>query len=306
MLCNATDGKLVAGHFPGVDRYPCCWATRAAGIVREVGPEVRSFAVGDRAIGGLVFDIPGSGFASGWGGFCEYTLVTDHDAMVEDGVADAEHGWFECNEIQRKRRPGHPGGRGGAALHLARGAAAASATSTSSAGQDVLIFGAGPVGLSFVKLCKLAGLRWVGVVDPLPRKRSRAEAMGADRTFAPDDPALDGLVKARGAGLDAVIDAVGSPKIVNRALPLVKLGGSVCVYGVIADPAFQLEKGTGPYNFNLLVHQWPTRHRERAAQAPLCELVRQGPPARPATSSPTSSRWSGSGTPWRRWPAARC
>ena len=275
VLCNATDGKLVQGHFPGVDQYPLLLGHEGAGIVREVGPKVRGFAVGDRAIGGLLFDIPGGGYASGWGGFCEYTLVTDHDAMVEDGVADAAHGWLECHEIQRKVDADIPVAEA-ALLCTWREVYGGIGDFHLEAGQDVLIFGAGPVGLSFVKLCRLAGLRWIGVVDPLPRKRSRAEAMGADRTFAPDDPALEGLVKARGAGLDAVIDAVGSPKIVNRALPLVKLGGSVCVYGVIADATFPLEKGSGPYNFNLLVHQWPTRHRERAAQGPLCELIRKG------------------------------
>lgn len=275
VLCNATDGKLVAGHFPGVDRYPLLLGHESCGIVRKVGARVRSFAVGDRAIGGLVFDVPGGAFASGWGGFCEYTLVNDHDAMVADGVADAAHGWFEVYEIQRRVDPDIPaaeaallctwrevqGGLGD--FHLERG-------------QEVLVFGAGPVGLSFVKLGKAAGLGWVGVVDPLLPKRRKATAMGADAVFAPDDPALDALPAARGKALDAVIDAVGNPRIANRALRLVKLGGSVCIYGVLAEPSFVLEKGAGPYNFNLYVHQWPTRARERAAQGPLCDLIRQG------------------------------
>jgi threonine dehydrogenase-like Zn-dependent dehydrogenase len=73
-----------------------------------------------------------------------------------------------------------------------------------------------------------------------------------------------------------VIDAVGKESIINSALPLVKLGGSICVYGVIDQPAIQLLKDEGPYNFNLLIHQWPTRFREAAAQEPLCEWIRQG------------------------------
>ena len=100
--------------------------------------------------------------------------------------------------------------------------------------------------------------------------------MGADAVFAPDDPALDALPKTRGKPLDAVIDAVGNPLIVNRALPLLKLGGSMCIYGVLAEPSFTVEKAKGPYNFNLFVHQWPTRSRERAAQDPLCACIRQG------------------------------
>lgn len=275
VLCNATDAKLVAGHFPGVERYPLLLGHEGAGIVQRVGPKVRSFAAGDRAVGGLVLDPPGGRFASGWGGFCEYTLVTDHDAMVADGVADAAHGWAEVHEIQRRVDPDVPpaeaallctwrevwGGLGD--FHLVPG-------------DRVLIFGAGPVGLSFVKLGRLAGLGWIGVVDPLPHKREKARAMGADLVLAPDDPALDALPRTLGRPLDAVIDAVGRAALVNRALPLLKLGGSICVYGVLSEPSFAVEKARGPYNFNVFVHQWPTRARERAAQGPLCDLVRRG------------------------------
>ena len=87
-LCNATDGKLVAGHFPGVDSYPLILGHESAGIVESVGEKVRTFQVGQRAIGGLVFNFQEPGYATGWGGFCDYVLVNDHDAMVADGVAD--------------------------------------------------------------------------------------------------------------------------------------------------------------------------------------------------------------------------
>jgi threonine dehydrogenase-like Zn-dependent dehydrogenase len=275
VLCNATDGKLVAGHFPGVDQYPLLLGHEGTGIVRQVGPKVRSFAPGDRAVGGLVFEVPGGGWASGWGGFCEYTLVTDHDAMVADGVADAAHGWAEVHEIQRRVDPDIPVAEA-ALLCTWREVWGGLSDFHLEPGNDVLIFGAGPVGLSFIKLGKLSGLGWVGVVDPLPHKRARAVEMGADAVFAPDDPALEALRRTRGRPLDAVVDAVGNPGIINRGLPLVKLGGSICVYGVLADPSFTVEKARGPYNFNLFVHQWPTRARERAAQGPLCDLVRQG------------------------------
>jgi Zn-dependent alcohol dehydrogenase len=59
-------------------------------------------------------------------------------------------------------------------------------------------------------------------------------------------------------------------------LPLIRPGGSICVYGVVAASQLVIEKSRGPYNFNLLVHQWPTRCRERRAQQPLCEWIGQG------------------------------
>lgn len=274
-LCNATDGKLVSGHFPGVDNYPLMLGHEGAGIIESVGGKVRSFLVGDRAIGGLVFEFADPKYGSGWGGFCEYTLINDHDAMVADGVADEEHGWFECYEIQRTVAPDISVEAAGL-LCTWREVYGGFGDFNLQAGDDILVFGAGPVGLSFVKFGKLLGLGYIGVVDPLAHKRDKALAMGADAVFAPDSPALEGLAKDRGKPLDAVIDAVGQPAIINAALPLIKLGGTIGVYGVIADDSITIGKAKGPYNFNLCMHQWPTRHREHAAQAPLCDWLREG------------------------------
>jgi len=272
-LCNATDGKLIAGHFPGVglDQYPLVLGHESAGVVDQVGDKVRSFNVGDHAIGGLLFSFAEPDYSTGWGGFCEYTLVNDHDAMVADGVADEEHGWFEVAEIQQPC-DSDISWADAAMLCTWREVYGGFGDFNLQPGMDMLVYGAGPVGLSFVKFGKLLGLGYIGVVEPLPQKREKALAMGADEVFDLGDPAI---AKHEGK-LDAVIDAVGRPDIINGALPLVKLGGSICVYGVVGDDEFVLKKGTGPYNFNLFVHQWPTRSRERAAQAPLCDWIREG------------------------------
>jgi threonine dehydrogenase-like Zn-dependent dehydrogenase len=269
-LCNATDSKLIAGHFPGVDKYPLVLGHECAGIVEAVGGKVRNFRVGQRAIGGLVSDFSDPAYASGWGGFCEYTLANDHDAMVADGVATAEHGWFEVYEIQRPVPMDIPVE---AALLLCtwREVYGGFGDFQLRAGNDIVIFGAGPVGLSFVKLARLLGLGYIGVVDPLESKRRRAIEMGADEAFEPG-----GIKARRGKPVDAVIDAVGRESIANAALGLIGMGGSICIYGVLAEPSIAIHKHQGPYNFNLFVHQWPTRSRERAAMEPLCEWVRQG------------------------------
>ena len=272
-LCNATDGKLVTGHFPGVDKYPLVLGHEGTGMVQEVGEKVRNFKPGDRVIGGLLFDFSDPKYASGWGGFCDLTLANDHMAMVEDGVADAEHGWFECYEIQT-RVDVDIAAEEAALLCTWREVYAGFGDFHLQAGNRILVFGAGPVGLSFVKFGKLLGLDWIGVVDPLAHKRGQALKMGADAVFSPED--LPALEKEFGKKLDAVVDAVGSEKLVNSALPLIKMGGSICIYGVIAAESIPLKKSLGPYNFNLFVHQWPTRWREREAQQPLCEWIRQG------------------------------
>jgi threonine dehydrogenase-like Zn-dependent dehydrogenase len=276
-VCNATDRKLIAGHFPGIGReqYPLLLGHESAGVVEAVGGKVRSFAVGDRVIGGLLLSPTSPRFSSGWGGFCEYVVATDHAAMVADGVADAAHGWAEVFEIMKKVPADIPL-EAAALLCTWREVYGGFSDFRLSKGDSVLIYGAGPVGMSFCRFARLLGLSWIGVVDPVASKREKAAAMGADETFAPDSPALGTLAARRGKPLDAVIDAVGSEAIINAALPMIKLGGSVCVYGVLSATTITVEKDRGPYNFNLVMHQWPTRAAESAAQEPLVQWIRDG------------------------------
>ncbi len=274
-LCNATDRKLVEGHFPGVETYPLLLGHENAGIVVAVGDKVRSFKIGDRVIGGLLLDPTDATCASGWGGFSEYVIAGDHQAMVADGVADAPHGWYEVYEIMAAVPP-TLSVEAAVLLCTWREVYAAFGDFNLRPGDDILVFGAGPVGLSFVKFGRLLGLGYIGVVDLLPEKRAKALQLGADAVFAPDDPELVDLTQKRGKPFDAVIDAVGREGIINAGLPLIKMAGSVCVYGVIDRPTVVLEKARGPYNFNLLIHQWPTRFREAAAQAPLCAWIAAG------------------------------
>jgi threonine dehydrogenase-like Zn-dependent dehydrogenase len=274
-LCNATDRKLIEGHFPGVEDYPLLLGHETLGIVDAIGEKVRSFKVGDRVVGGLLLQTTDPAYASGWGGFSEYVLAGDHKAMVEDGVATAEHGWLEVYEIMRVV-PKSISIEDAVMLCTWREVYGAFADFHLKPGDDIVIFGAGPVGLSFVKFARLLGLNEIYVVDLILEKRKLALDMGATAVFAPDDARLANLVEKRGQLFDAIIDAVGKEGIINAALPMVKMGGSVCVYGVIDTPAITVKKDTGPYNFNLFIHQWPTRVQEHAAQEPLIEWIKAG------------------------------
>ena len=274
-LCNATDRKLIEGHFPGVEDYPLILGHETVGIVDAIGEKVRNFQVGDRVVGGLLLKTTDPTYASGWGGFSEYILAGDHHAMVADGIANTENNWFEVYEIMRVVPASIPV-EDAVMLCTWREVYGAVGDFQLQAGDDILIFGAGPVGLSFVKFARLLELGFIGVVEILPEKRQKAIEMGADAALSPDEAELRALVEQRDKPFDAVIDAVGKETIINSALPLIKMAGSICVYGVIDTPTVSLEKGKGPYNFNLYVHQWPTRFREAAAQEPLCEWIELG------------------------------
>jgi threonine dehydrogenase-like Zn-dependent dehydrogenase len=243
--------------------------------VDAIGEKVRHFKVGDRVVGGLLLDTTDSTYGSGWGGFSEYTLAGDHRAMVEDGVATRENGWYEVYEIMRVV-PRTISLEDSVMLCTWREVYGAFGDFNLKPGDNVIVYGGGPVGLSFVRFGRLLGLGDIYLVDRWPQKREKAMAMGATAAFAPDDPKLAALIEEHKGSFDAVIDAVGKESIINDALSLVKMGGSICVYGVIDEPMIRLDKSRAPYNFNLLIHQWPTRSREHDAQEPLVDWIVAG------------------------------
>ncbi len=275
-VCNNTDGELVSGAFPGMEKsFPFALGHESVGVVEKVGEKVRNFKVGGRAVSGLVFDLGVDGLESGWGGFCEYVLANDHEAMVEDGVADEEHGWIEVFEIQTPVDD-DIAPEDAVLLCTWREVLGSFRDFHLEPGDDVLIIGGGPVGLSFVKLGRLFGLGWIGLVDRHPEKQAKAKEFGADAVFDRDDSAIAELPNSRGP-LDAVIDAVGKPELINAGLPLLKRGGSFCVYGFYAGlKEFSVGNSLADFNYNIFVHQWPTRLYEKEAQRPLCDWVREG------------------------------
>ena len=100
------------------------------------------------------------------------------------------------------------------------------------AGQNVLILGAGPIGLMFAALAKNTGCN----VTVAGRRAARLEAaknLGAAQIVDIGDGA-DLVSKIRAATetkFDAVIEAVGKPEIWEAAVQLVRKGGAVNFFG---------------------------------------------------------------------------
>ena len=143
----------------------------------------------------------------------------------------------------------------------------------------MLVFGGGPVGLSFVRFARLLGMEYIGLVDSHAEKRELARNFGADETFNRDDPELSKLSRIANKGdspVEAVIDAVGKEEILNAAIKIIPEGGRVCVYGLYGKRRIGLDADSAPRNWSLLYHQWPIRETEAAAQAQLIEWIRSG------------------------------
>jgi len=83
--CTGTDKKLVNGRMPWADRYPAILGHESFGTVVQCGSKVRNIKPGDRflrpfaAYPGTLLD----GYASWMGGFAEYGLITDVEALRE-------------------------------------------------------------------------------------------------------------------------------------------------------------------------------------------------------------------------------
>lgn len=273
-LCNATDRKLIEGHFPGENTYPMALGHENAGIVIETGAKVKNFKVGDRVIGGLNATFTQPHLHSGWGGFSEYVVVNDFEVLKAEGLATPEQGCWDSFEIQNTVPEGVEASEAVIACTW-REVLGAFKDFRLESGKKVLVFGAGPVGLSFVKLGKLAGLAQIDIVDLLSEKLELAKRMGADHGYTPSEVATPEFIAACNRSYDTVIDAVGLEAVINSALPLVKMAGNVCVYGVITGTP-KIDLSLAPYNFDLHIHRWPTRTEEKAAMITLAKWINEG------------------------------
>ncbi|GGL93870.1 alcohol dehydrogenase catalytic domain-containing protein [Nakamurella endophytica] len=93
---------------------------------------------------------------------------------------------------------------------------------------DVLIAGAGPIGLLMLTAFGVRGAR-VTVAEPQAQRRERAHRFGAAESFA----SVPEAVAARdGAGFDLVADVSGRPDVVQQCLGAIRKGGRLLLFGV--------------------------------------------------------------------------
>jgi threonine dehydrogenase-like Zn-dependent dehydrogenase len=111
-------------------------------------------------------------------------------------------------------------------------------------GDDVLVIGAGPIGLFAARAAASAGARRTFVVDRVAARLALAADLGAEPLEAQD--ALGKLVAAtQSRGVDAVIDAAGFPATWELALRAARWGGHVEAIGLGAPE--------GPISYHTLV-----------------------------------------------------
>jgi len=108
---------------------------------------------------------------------------------------------------------------------------------------SVLIYGAGPIGLTVLQVAKLKGARCI-VADFDPGRLEAARAFGADEIVhaVPGAVAKTASRETDGLGPTVVIDAAGVPALLTEAISIVSPAGRIGLLGFSPEPATVIEK----------------------------------------------------------------
>ncbi len=101
-------------------------------------------------------------------------------------------------------------------------------------GEDVLITGAGPIGLMATAVVRHAGARYVVVSEPNETRREIAKRMGATRVVDPRTESLADVQRELGMveGFDVALEMSGAPAAIHAAMDNMAHGGSIAILGI--------------------------------------------------------------------------
>jgi threonine 3-dehydrogenase len=101
-------------------------------------------------------------------------------------------------------------------------------------GEDVLISGAGPIGLMAIGVVRHAGARHVVVSEPIAFRRGIAERMGATITVDPTQRDLHDVQRELGMveGFDVALEMSGNARALRLAIENMAHGGRIAQLGI--------------------------------------------------------------------------
>ena len=201
------------------------------GEIVEIGSEVQGFSVGDRVSGEghitcgycrncragrrhLCRNTVGVG-VNRPGCFAEYLVIPAFNAFkLPDSITDDV-----------------------ASILDPFGNATHTALSFNLVGEDVLITGAGPIGIMATAIARFVGARHVVVTDVNDYRLGLATKMGASRAFTVSRESLDDTMQALGMveGFDVGLEMSGNPSAFRDLLRTMHHGGNVALLGIPPD-----------------------------------------------------------------------
>ncbi len=240
---------------------PAVFGHELAGIVKEVGPDVREFKVGDHVVGSLIqycghceacldgrtyqCEHPNETMRSpdegqrltrdgqpltpvfGTSAFAEYSLVHENQlAKVPDEIPFPQASILGCGCVT--------------------GAGAAINTAAVKPGDTVAVIGVGGVGLNVISGAKLAGAARIVAVDMQPAKEELARKFGAtDFISAGEGDAVEAVRALTGGGVDHAFEVIGLKSTSEQSIKMARKGGGAYLIGI--------HKPGAPINVDVLI-----------------------------------------------------
>lgn len=224
---------------------PVIMGHEAAGIIKQVAPDVIGWNVGDR----VTFD---STISCGECFYCQRGDINLCDNRRVLGVS--------CNEYRQNGAfaeyvavpshilysiPENISFEQAAMIEAVSVAVHAVAISSVQANDTAVVIGCGMIGLLCIQALKAAGCRKVIAIDLIDEKLKMAVELGADLILKSNSPELIKLVlgETENRGADLVLEVVGIEPTVNLAIDCARKGGTVTLVGNLSpEVKFPLQK----------------------------------------------------------------
>jgi threonine 3-dehydrogenase len=106
-------------------------------------------------------------------------------------------------------------------------------------GEDVLITGAGPIGMMATAVARFVGARHIVVTDVNDYRLELARKMGASRAINVQRESLEQAMRAleMQEGFDVGLEMSGNPAALREMLRTMHHGGSIAILGIPSEPA---------------------------------------------------------------------
>lgn len=116
-------------------------------------------------------------------------------------------------------------------------------------GEDILITGAGPIGIMSVAVAKHAGARYVVITDVNPYRLELAQKMGATRVMDVRKEKLADVMKELGMkeGFDVGLEMSGSADALNEMIHVMCHGAKIALLGIL-QPEAKIDWDTVVFN----------------------------------------------------------
>ena len=211
--------------------YPMTVGHEFVGVVEELGEGVEGFTIGQRVSGeghivcgtcrncragrehycpntqGVGVNRPGA--------FADYLVIPAHNVYpIPDSISDEF-----------------------AALLDPYGNAVHTALKFDLTGEDILIAGAGPIGLMAAAICRHVGARHIVITDLNENRLALAEQMGASKGFKVGRDNMDDVMSELGMkeGFDVGLEMSGAPPALDMMIEAMNNGGQIALLGLFAD-----------------------------------------------------------------------